>query len=171
MASRLQTPERGTDLYERDYYAWTQAQAVALRRLRQQEAETALDLAHLAEEVEDLGRSERDAVRSQVRRIIEHLLKLEYAQAPEPRDGWKDTVADARAVLDDKRSASLRDLEAVWPRLYAQVRPKVGRALRRFDEPDAPAALPADCPHDLDDVCRPEWYPANRRCIAKGDTP
>jgi hypothetical protein len=169
MATRLQTPERGTDLYERDYYAWTQAQAVALRRLRQQEAETALDLAHLAEEVGHLGRSERDAVRTQVRRIIEHLLKLEYAQA---RDGCKDTAADARAVLDDKLSASLRrDLEAVWPRLYAQVRPKVGRALRRFDEPDAAAALPADCPYDLDDIGRPEWYPANRRGIANGATP
>jgi hypothetical protein len=172
MATKLQTREAGTDLYERDYYAWTRAQAAALRRMRRQEAETALDLAHLAEEVEDLGRSERDAVRSQVRRIIEHLLKLEYSGAPEPRDGWKDTVADARAVLDDKLSLSLRrDLEAVWPRLYAQVLPKATRALYRFDEGDAAAALPADCPYDLDDICRPEWYPANRHGITDRDAP
>jgi hypothetical protein len=172
MATRLQTREPRTALYERDYYAWTRAQAAALRRMRQHEAEASLDLAHLAEEVEDLGRSERDAVRSQVRRIIEHLLKLEYSGALEPRDSWMDTVADARAVLDDKLSPSLRrDLAAVWPRLYAQVLPKARRALRRFNEPDAAAALPADCPYDLDDICRAEWYPANRHSIADRDTP
>jgi len=172
MATRLQTRESEAKLYERDYYAWTRAQAAILRRMRQQEAETGLDLANLAEEVEDLGRSERDAVRSQVRRIIEHLLKLEYSGAREPRDSWMDTVADARAVLDDKLSPSLRrDVKAVWPRLYAQVLSKVRRALRRFDEPDAAAALPADCPYDLDDICRPEWYPANRHGIADRDAP
>jgi Domain of unknown function DUF29 len=171
MATKLKTREPRTDLYERDYHAWTQAQATLLRRMRQHEAGTALDLARLAEEVEDLGRSERDAVHSQVRRIIEHLLKLEYSGAAEPRDGWKDTVADTRAVLDDKLSESLRgDLEAVWPRLYAQVLPKVGRALRQFDEREA-AALPADCPYDLDAICQPEWYPANRRGIADQGAP
>jgi hypothetical protein len=170
MATKLHTRGPRTDLYERDYYAWTQAQVAALRRLRQQEAETVLDLAHLAEEVADLGRSERDAVRSQARRIIEHLLKLEYSGAPEPRDGWMDTVADGRAVLDDKLSPSLRlDLEAVWPTLYAQVLPKARRALHRFDERDAAAALPANCPYDLDDVCRAEWYPANRTGIVDRD--
>jgi len=170
MATRLQTREPEAKLYELDYYAWTRVQAAALRRMRDLEDETGLDLPHLAEEVEDLGRSERDAVRSQVRRIIEHLLKLEYSGAQEPRDGWKDTVADARAVLDDKLSPSLRrDLKTVWPRLYTQVLPKARRALRRFDEPDAAAGLPADCPYDLDDICRAEWYPANRRGVTDGD--
>jgi Domain of unknown function DUF29 len=171
MATKLQKHGSGADLYERDYYAWTRAHAAALRRMRQQ-AGTALDLAHLAEEVEDLGRSERDAVRSQVRRIIEHLLQLEYSGAAEPRDGWMDTVADARAVLDDKLSPSLRrDLAAVWSRLYAQVLPKARRALYGFDEGDAAAALPADCPYELDDVCRPEWYPANRHGLAARGAP
>jgi hypothetical protein len=61
---------------------------------------TSLDLEHLAEEVADLGHSERDAVRSQVRRVIEHLLKLEYSPATEPRDGWKDIVADVRSGVE-----------------------------------------------------------------------
>jgi hypothetical protein len=173
MATKLERREAlGADLYERDYHAWTQRQAAELRRMVRQRIKTVLDLGHLAEEVEDLGRSERDAVRSQVRRVMEHLLKLEYSGAPEPRDGWKDTVADARAVLDDKLSASLRrDLEAIWPRLYAQVLATVRRALRRFGVRDAAAGPPADCPYDFDDVCRAEWYPANRHGIADLDTP
>jgi hypothetical protein len=172
MATKVETRESKASLYVRDYHAWTQAQAAELRAMIRRRIETALDLAHLAEEVEDLGRSERDAVRSQMRRVIEHLLKLEYSQAPGPRDGWKDTVADARAVLDDKLSPSLRlDLEAVWDRLYGQVLPKARRALRRFDERAVAETLPSACPYDLDDICRPEWYPVNRHGLADHDAP
>jgi hypothetical protein len=41
-----------TDLYERDYYTWTQEQARALREHRTEE----LDWANVAEEIEDLGK-------------------------------------------------------------------------------------------------------------------
>jgi len=173
MATKLETEATklgGKALYEQDYYAWTQAQAAELRRMLQREISTALDLARLAEEVEDLGHSERDAVRSQVRRIIEHLLKLEYSPASEPRDGWQDTVTDARAILEDKLSGSLRlDLEATLSRLYEQVLPKARRALRRFGESAAARDLPSACPYRLDDICRPEWYPVNRRGILDVD--
>ncbi len=47
MASR---PEQ---LYEEDFYAWTRDQASALRRLAGQRWNGPLDLAHLAEEVEE----------------------------------------------------------------------------------------------------------------------
>ena len=40
---------------------------------------------HVVEEIEDLGESERDAVRSQIRRIAEHLLKLARSPAEQPR--------------------------------------------------------------------------------------
>ena len=67
MATKVETREPRTELYERDYHAWTQAQAAALRRMVRERIETVLDLAHLAEEVEDLGRSER-ATRCAARR-------------------------------------------------------------------------------------------------------
>jgi Domain of unknown function DUF29 len=159
------------DLYERDYYAWTLAQATELRRLAKRRTHGALDLEHLAEEVADLGHSERDAVRSQVRRIIEHRLKLESTPAVDPRDGWKDTIADARSIVADKLSPSLRlDLEAMLASLYVQVLPKARRALRRFGEHEAARTLPAVCPYALDDLARPEWYPSNRHGIADEDT-
>lgn len=44
------------DLYERDFYAWTQDQAA---RLRAMGGHTAIDVAHLAEEIADLGKRER----------------------------------------------------------------------------------------------------------------
>ena len=51
------SPER---LYETDFYAWTQAQAKELRRLARLRPNAALDLAHIAEEIRDLGKSEKE---------------------------------------------------------------------------------------------------------------
>ena len=75
MATRVRT--RGSDLYEQDFYAWAREQATLLRAGRFDE----LDLEHLTEEVEDLGGSLYRSVRSRVRTIIEHLLKLEHSPA------------------------------------------------------------------------------------------
>jgi hypothetical protein len=158
MATR--TPE----LYEQDFYAWTQAQAEALRRLADTRPNIDLDFPHLIEEVEDLGTSQRDAVRSQIRRIIEHCLKLEYSRARYPRTGWRDSIIDARAELEDKLSPSLRrDLGQHWTRLWAQARIKADNALRGHREPDSADLLPADCPYLLDHLLTDGWYPANRR--------
>jgi len=60
--------------YDDDFYAWTQYQAEVLRSLKTRD--NRFDREHVAEEIEDLGKSERDAVRSQIRRIVERLLKL-----------------------------------------------------------------------------------------------
>ena len=91
---------RREELYEEDFYAWTQDQAASLRRLAAERWNGPLDLAHLAEEVEDLGKAERNALFSQIERLIEHLLKLEYASATEPRRQWIISVDDARRGLE-----------------------------------------------------------------------
>ena len=52
--------------YDDDFYAWTQHQAEVLRSLHV--TDNRFDREHVAEEIEDLGKSERDAVRSQIRR-------------------------------------------------------------------------------------------------------
>lgn len=158
MASRLE------ELYDEDFYVWTQRQAAALRRLAETRPNVDLDFPHLIEEVEDLGTSQRDAVRSQVRRIIEHCLKLEYSQARYPRAGWRGSIIDGRAELDDKLSPSLRrDLEQHLPRLWAQARTKAENGLRGQREADSADLLPPDCPYALDDLLADGWYPPNRR--------
>ena len=63
--------------YEDDFFAWTQHQAMVLRSMAV--ADNRFDRENVAEEIESLGRSERDAVRGQIRRIIEHLLKLSFS--------------------------------------------------------------------------------------------
>ncbi len=134
------------DLYEQDFYAWTRDQARALRRLKETRPNVAIDLAHLILEVEDLGKSERDAVRSYLRTIIEHCLKLAYSPATEPRTGWMSTIGRTRTALEDKLAPSLRrDHKASLGRLYDQARRDAARDFRLFGEPDAADALPNRC--------------------------
>src|SRR4029077_4266697 len=107
--------------YDDDFYAWTQYQAEVLRAMRTRD--NRFDRENVAEEIGTVGRNERDAVRSQVRRILEHFLKLAYPPAQEPRYGWIGSILDARSILFDKLSPTLRlDVEASLPRLYRDAR-------------------------------------------------
>jgi hypothetical protein len=58
------------DLYEHDFYAWTQLQAKELRRFARSRPNLPLDLPHIAEEIADLGRSQRDSLRSWTAHVI-----------------------------------------------------------------------------------------------------
>lgn len=144
--------------YEEDFYAWTQYQADVLRKSRR--ADNRLDREHIAEEIEDLGKSQRNAVRSQVRHIIEHLLKLAYSPAAEPRFGWMRSIAEARATLRDDISRSLgRDAETLLPDLYRDARRQAVLGLQEHAEYDAATSLPAACPYTLDQITADDWYP------------
>src|SRR5713101_5811514 len=88
----------GSELYERYYYAWIQNQVRALREHRFEE----IDWANVAEEIEDLGKSEKRSVESHIARIVEHLLKLAYTPARTKglnRRGWEITLREARRQL------------------------------------------------------------------------
>src|SRR5688500_881064 len=61
--------------YDAYFYAWTQDQADRLRRLRP----NSVDWKHLAEEVEDLGRSQLNAVLSHLRNLLAHLLMVAHS--------------------------------------------------------------------------------------------
>lgn len=151
---------RPDELYEIDFYAWTRLQARELRRLRDSRVNAALDLRHLIEEVRDLGKSERDACRSEVQRVLEHLLKLACSPAEGPRAGWKRTVVEARSVLANKLTAAIeRDIRRRWPQLFAVARRAAALGLEAHGEHTAAARLPNDCPFSLEDVLRDDWYP------------
>ena len=98
----------GSELYDQDFFLWTQEQAAALRRAKA--ANLPLDWENLAEEIESLGKSDRRELRSQIRRILRHLFKLEASSAAEPRAGWRSTINDSRSDIEDvlRDSPSLR---------------------------------------------------------------
>ena len=106
-----------SELYDRDFFLWTQEQAAALRAVRK--SNLPLDWDNLAEEIASLGTSQRTELNSQVRRILRHLFKLEASPAADPRAGWRTTVRDARIEIEDllEGSPSLRrEIDAVVKR-------------------------------------------------------
>jgi len=147
--------------YDDDFYAWTQYQARVLRSLRPRD--NRFDREHLAEEIEDLGRSERNAVRSQIQRVLVHFLKLAHSPARDPRFDWMDSIIEARAALADELSPSLRrDIDAELPRIYAIARKRAELELAKHGEQDAARSLPSDCPYTVDKILAEDWYPEPR---------
>jgi hypothetical protein len=146
--------------YEDDFYAWTQHQAEVLRTMPV--SDDRFDREHVAEEIEDLGKSERDATRSQIRRIIEHLLKLAYSPAEQPRFDWMETIVDARQELCDKLTPTLRrEVEGALQKLYDDGRRRATLGLRRYGETGAAERLPTTCPYSWDEICQQDWYPVS----------
>lgn len=141
------------DLYDEDFFAWTKVQAKALRVIAAGQRNLTIDAANLALEVEDLGKDQRNACRSQVRTIIEHLLKLQLSPAEEPRGGWERSIMLARAALDDRLTKSLEhDLEARLDKLYGQAAALARQSLESHGEHEAAACIPKRCPFTLAEI-------------------
>ena len=92
--------------HDEDLVAWARANAALLRSGRLRE----IDGANLAEELEDLGKSERRALCSHIRVLLLHLLKWQFQ--PEQRSrSWQSSIVNARreiqVIVED--SPSLRD--------------------------------------------------------------
>jgi Domain of unknown function DUF29. len=151
-------------LYDTDWYAWTQEQASALRRMAETRVNSELDLENLAEEVESLGRSEENALDSALTRVIEHLLKLEHSPAPEPRKKWRLSVIEHRnrAQKSIRKSGSLRRLlPDLLPDAWKDGRTLAASALELFDSIPLDT-VPTKCPYTLDQILDDGFYPANR---------
>ncbi len=94
-----------SNLYDQDFAAWTHETARLLRQRRFEE----IDIEHAAEELEDMGASQKHEVHSRLRVLTIHLLKWKYQSQKRSRS-WHSTIATQRAELDDVfgRSPSLR---------------------------------------------------------------
>jgi hypothetical protein len=153
MATRIKPTT--AHLYDQDFYAWAKAQADLLRAGRFDE----LDFEHLIEEVDDLGESLKRSLRSRIRTIIEHLLKLEHSPARAPRGGWYDAILAQRSDLMDELTASIRrEVEPTLPDLYVRARQNAATSLRKHGEHAAADALPGTCPYTLDQITG-DWLP------------
>ena len=93
------------DLYEQDFYLWTQAQAEALRT---HGASNRIDWDAVAEEVDDMGKRELRAVQSLVIRIIEHPHKLRSTKIDEPRAHWRKEIRAFRHQVTERLTPGLR---------------------------------------------------------------
>jgi hypothetical protein len=81
--------------YDTDFNRWALEQAAVLKAGRFQE----LDLIHLVEEIEDLSKRQRHAIKSQPIRLLFHLLKWQY-QPMQRSACWVSSIQDAPTEID-----------------------------------------------------------------------
>ncbi|WP_395650760.1 DUF29 domain-containing protein [Brevundimonas sp.] len=158
MADDLQKPPvSGSDLYERDYLAWTEVQASALRARRG--GENALDYDNLAEEIEDLGKSEYRACESQIENILEHLLKIEFIGPVETIPHWRGEIAGFRHQLSKRLTATIEN--RVRPELDDAFAYAV-KSLETRGLLERATVLASRSGYDWTQVVDSDWYPEPR---------
>ena len=146
--------------YDDDFYAWTQDQAKQLRaqgRLRKNEP---LDWKLLAEEVQDLGKSELHTCQSLTDQILAHLLKLEFSKASEPRVGWAQEVAAFRIRLRRHLTPTIRrKIKSALGEHYGNAMELVILGFQ-VHEPERLALLPETCPYTFEQIQGSDrWLP------------
>lgn len=140
-------------IYHKDFVAWADEQALLLEQQRWNE----LDLAHLVEEVKDLGNRHRDALESQLTRLLMHLLKWNY-QAEKRSNSWSNTIREARKQIERliKKHPVLRvHLEASLEECYLDAREDAS------DETGLDiSTFPLYCPFSLEQIKDREFFQA-----------
>lgn len=139
-------------LYETDFYAWTEEQ-VALLRDRQWNQ---IDLQNLIEEIESLGKQQRQELRNRLSVLIGHLLKWEFQPQRRSRS-WLATLRiqrlDTVELLEDNPSLKPYLKEA----LYKAYLKGVELAVRETDLPNR--TFPSECPYSLMEILNDRFYP------------
>lgn len=138
--------------YDQDYYLWFTEQASILRNGMWRQ----VDVEHLAEELEDMGKREKRVLRSRTVVLLAHLLK--YAYQPEQRSSsWKGTIREQRKQLE----SLLRDSPSLKATLLEELEDSYisARLLASGETGLAEAAFPLACPLTLEQLLDEHYWP------------
>ena len=147
-------------LYDQDYSTWAAKTAELLRQGRFSE----LDLDHLVEELDDMGKSQRHELVSRLRVLIAHLLKWQYQYrqlserwAEYEGKSWRNTLIEERFalgyLLEEYPGLKGKMSEAVT-KAYPQA---VELAARESERPVK--TFPVSCPYTQAQILDPDFYP------------
>lgn len=151
MTAQLPTNIDAT-LYDRDYYLWIETTLELLRQGKLSE----VDLPNLIEEIEDMGISQKDAVYSNLKVVLMHLLKYKY-QSQKRSNSWRYSIAEHRQRLKKafRNSPSLKKyyLE-IFDECYADA-----RVLASYETGLLLQTFPLTCPFTTDEALNPDYLP------------
>ena len=142
------------ELYEQDFFAWTQTTAVLIRAGKWYD----LDREALAEEVESLGHSEHRELEHRLDGLLTHLLKWCWQPSGcQTGHSWRSTIREHRRQL----TRLLRDSPSIRPRVV-MVLPEsyVNARVDASDETGLPlATFPQVCPWTAGQVLDADFWP------------
>ncbi|MGV2830318.1 DUF29 domain-containing protein [Myxosarcina sp. GI1(2024)] len=152
MTTQFSSIKDTADLYNHDYYLWLTHTAQLIKEGRFSE----IDVSNLIEEIEDMGRSEKRAVKSNLIVLLLHLLKYKY-QPAKSSNSWRATIREHRRRLRDmfQESPSLKPyFTQIFEKCYQDSREQAA------DETGLPLdILPTSSPFTPSEVLDPEYLP------------
>jgi len=140
--------------YEHDIVAWAKEQAYLLRSGKL----SALDIEHIAEEIEDVGKSEQRELASRIAVLLSHLLKWQY-QSARQSSSWQRTIKEQRKAIARrlKNTPSLKVsvndpewLEDAW-----------GDAISMTINETGMDCFPESCRWTIDNILAEDWLPSS----------
>jgi len=138
--------------YKNDVVIWAKEQAALLRNGRFSE----LDIANIAEEIEDVGKSEERELASRMAVLLMHLLKWQYQPERQNRS-WLRTIKEQRkrVLLRVTRTPSLKQivLDMDW------VTEVWSDAVVKAIEETGIDVFPEECPWIMSDILKEGWLP------------
>jgi hypothetical protein len=141
------------DQYNRDFLAWTRTVAERLRRGRLRE----IDVEHVAEEIEDMGKRDVDELGSRMEVLVGHLLKWKH-QPRKRSSSWRATIVTQRLEIKRllRRSPSLRR------HLQTEETENYQGAVKRSAAETGLATedFPSVCPYSIEQILDEEFLPS-----------
>lgn len=140
--------------YEQDVIAWANEQAALLRSGKL----SAIDIEHIAEEIEDVGKSEQRELASRMSVLLSHLLKWEF-QSERRGASWEATIHTQRNSIERRMrktpslKASLADQDwwaDAWDDAVEAASKETGMAYTAF---------PEVCPWSTNNVLDHSFFP------------
>jgi hypothetical protein len=140
--------------YEADIVAWSREQAWLVRNKKFE----LLDIEHIAEEIEDVGKSEQRELANRMAVLLCHLLKWQYQPA---RQGvsWKATIKTQRERVKRRLTKTpslkhcLQDVEW-WADAWADARDMAEKETNVSYE-----KFPEHCPWAFENILADDWFP------------
>lgn len=140
------------ELYDVDFFEWTQQNAELLRK----GCFDAADIEHIAEELGDMGNRDQREVQSYLTRLVMHLLKWQF-QPAHRATSWERSIFNSRFRLERifEQSPSLRRLASESIRkIYPHARRGAVIETRLAKE-----AFPPECPYTFDHLLDQDYLP------------
>jgi len=136
--------------HETDFYAWTNEQVQLLKtgQLNQ------IDWQNIAEEIEDMGRSEKRQLDSRLELLIVHLLKWQFQPNLRSRS-WQLTIKEQRLRL----SKLLQKNPSLQPNLTEAIEDVYPLATLSAERETGLSLFPEICPYTLSEILSLEFLP------------
>lgn len=139
--------------YEIDFYNWALHNAQLLREGKLSE----IDVEHIAEELESMGKRDKRELISRLKILLAHLLKWQY-QPGGRSTSWRGSIVEQRVQLNDlvvetpslKKSQLLEAINTAYPFALALAVKETNIPISHF---------PQLCPFTKEEILNEDFYP------------